>query len=110
MPGLIGALGSVGRTWALHHPEHVLGPEPWPADWPHPPQEHWALTELDPDATTATPVPGVVRDLDVTDDGTAWVLAAGVRRCGGDGVPAALLDVAALLDAQPRPTWGWLAD
>lgn len=109
VPGLIGVHGRDGRVWVVHHPARPL--DPWPSDGPaQHDHQYWVLTELDPITVApvgSTPVPGVVNDLGVGDDGTVWTVAAGLRRCRGDGSPAERLDVTALLDAQPPPAWGW---
>lgn len=114
-PGLLGVRGSGDRTWTLHHPQTRVSPQRWPRDWPaQHDHQHWALTELDPstlEARGSTPVPGIVRDVGVTGDGTVWTIAAGLRRCPGDGSPAELVDVAALLDGSGHlPRWGWSQD
>lgn len=112
VPGLIGVHAREGRVWVVHHPIDGTRPlDPWPSDWPaQHDHQHWVLSELDARTLTpmgSTPVPGVVDQVWVGDEGAVWTVAAGLRRCRGDGSPAELVDVAALLDAQPHPAWGW---
>lgn len=115
VPGLLDAHGSGGRMWALHHPPTTLyrsnrgrRTRPCATCTSTGCSPSWTGGPSHPSAPLRTPVPGTVGRVGIADDGTAWIIGAGLRRCRRDDTPAELLDVAARLDAQPQPPeWGW---